>query len=217
MKKETLVTAVVFFGVGFLVGYMYNAHQRADTSGGVPAVTSAASPGGMQGVSAAAGGAGDTLVTPAPDLPPGHPPLNIETAVTTLKKQAAQNPKDPEPPLRLANLFYDQQRFQEAVDWYEKALRLNPRNVNARTDLGTSYFNIGRPQQALEEYRKSLEIEPNHQPTMFNIIVVNLEGIRNVAAARAAWEGLNRLNPNYPGLDRLKRSLDAAGTTSARP
>lgn len=217
MKKEIFITAVVFFGVGFLVGYIYDAHQRADASGGVPAVTGAASPGGMQGVSAAAGGAVDTPGTPAPDLPQGHPPLNIETAVAALKQQAAHNPEDPEPPLRLANLLYDQQRFQEAVDWYEKALKLDPRNVNARTDLGTSYFNLGRPQQALDQYRKSLEIEPNHQPTMFNIIVVNLEGMHNVAAARAAWERLNRLNPNYPGLDRLKRSLDAAGATSARP
>lgn len=217
MKKETIITAVVFFGAGFLVGYMYNAHQAADTSGAVPAMTGTASPGGMQGVTTAAGGPVGAPGTPTPDLPQGHPPVNIETAVTALKEQAAQNPKDSEPPLRLANLLYDQQRFQEAVDWYEEALKLNPRNVNARTDLGTSYFNIGRPQQALEQYRKSLEIEPNHQPTMFNIIVVNLEGMHNVAAARAAWERLNRLNPDYPGLDRLKRSLDAAGATSARP
>ncbi len=150
-------------------------------------------------------------------LPPGHPPLNIAETIKALQDQAAQNPQDPDGPLRLANLFYDNQRFQEAADWYEKALKLDPKNVNARTDLGTAYFNLGRPQDALAEYKKSLELEPQHQPTIYNSIIVNLEGTHDLAAARAAWKKLNALNPNYKGLDGLKQRLDAAGGGTTNP
>ncbi len=143
-------------------------------------------------------------------LPEGHPPINGAAMIRLLEDEAAQNPKDSEPPLKLANLFYDRRQFQQAVEWYEKALTLDPTNVDARTDLGTCYFNLGRPRDALLEFSKSREIDPNHEPTLFNVIVVNLEGSRDLAAAEQAWERLHKLNPSYPSLDRLKQSLDAA-------
>lgn len=205
MKKETIITAIVFLGVGFLAGYIYNAQQRT----AAPPAASA-----MAGVASPVGAPGDPAGTAG--LPAGHPPINIDTAVKALEEQAAQNPQDPQPPLELANTFYDHQRFREAAEWYEKALKLDPKNVNARTDLGTAYFNLGRAQDALAMYRRSLEISPQHQPTIFNSIVVNLEGTHDLAAARAAWEQLHRVNPSYPGLDSLKRSLDARGGASAR-
>ena len=143
-------------------------------------------------------------------LPPGHPPLNLDSTIKAFEDAAAQNPQDPEPVLRLANLLYDNRRFQDAVQWYQKALKLDPKNVNARTDLGTAYFSLGRPQDALKEYKQSLQIAPRHEPTIFNLIVVNLEGTHDLAAARAAWEKLHAMNPNYKGLDELQQRLDAA-------
>ena len=124
--------------------------------------------------------------------------------------QAAARPADPRPRLELANLLYDHKQFEQAVLWYEKALELDPRDVSARTDLGTCYFNLGRADEALREYRKSLAIDPRHQPTLYNMVLVNLEGSHNFAAARQAWEQLHGLNPQYAGLDRLKRSLETA-------
>jgi len=143
-------------------------------------------------------------------LPEGHPPIDPAAVIRVLEEQASRNPNDPEPRLRLANFLYDQRNFQEAAEWYQKALALDPTNVGARTDLGTCYFAMGRPQEALRQYEKSLQTNPGHEPTLFNMVVVNLEGTRNLSSARAAWERLRKQNPNYPGLDRLKQSLEAA-------
>ena len=213
MKKETIITAIVFLGVGFLAGYIYQAqtsfHEAqqkgaASTPMGMPASTSGAAPMGGAG-----GGTGQ--------LPEGHPPIDTSAVTKALEEQAAQNPKDPEPRLKLANYLYDQQQWQRSIEWYQKALELDPKNVNARTDLGTAYFNLGRAQDALGEYRKSLEIDPTHQPTMFNSIVVYLDGLHDSAAARQMMERLNKLNPNYPGLDRLKGRLDAEASSASSP
>jgi tetratricopeptide (TPR) repeat protein len=215
LKKETVITAIVFLGVGFLAGYIYDAHQKTAAPAAIVAPADAPSGGMAQpGSDAPAQGATGAGVQ---RLPPGHPPINLDSTIKAFEDQAAQNPQDPEPVLRLANLFYDNQRFQDAADWYQKALKLDPKNVNARTDLGTVYFSLGRPQDALSEYRKSLQVDPRHEPTIFNMIIVNLDGTHNLAAARAAWEKLHGMNPNYKGLDELKQKLEAAGGTAARP
>jgi len=206
VKKETVITAVAFCGVGFLAGYIYQAQtsfrEAQRRAAGAPQVHEEA-PGGGAETSAAGGGMGQRL-------PEGHPPIDISAVVKTLEEQAAQNPREPEPRLKLANYLYDQQQWQRAIEWYQKALELDPKNVNARTDMGTAYFNLGRLTDALREYRKSLEIAPTHQPTMFNLVVVHLDGLHDVAAAQQAWDRLHKLNPSYPGLDSLKGRLDNA-------
>jgi tetratricopeptide (TPR) repeat protein len=211
LKKETIttaITAIVFLVVGFLVGYIYESHQKTATPATIVAPADTPS-GGLAQANSNAAMPGNSSAG-VQGLPPGHPPINLDSTIKAFEDAAAQNPQDPEPVLRLANLLYDNQRFQDAVEWYQKALKLDPKNVNARTDLGTVYFSLGRLQDALKEYKESLQIDPRHEPTIFNMIIVNLEGTHDLAAARAAWEKLHTMDPNYKGLDGLKQRLDAA-------
>jgi tetratricopeptide (TPR) repeat protein len=208
LKRETIITAMVFLVVGFFIGYITEAEFNWNAPERMAPAAAAAAPAGASGAgtqNTAAGGAGNA------QLPPGHPPLEIAGKIQELEDQAAQHPEDPAPRLELANLYYDQRVFDRAAEWYEKELALDPKNASARTDLGTAYFNLGRPQDALKEYEATLKINPTHEPTMFNMIIVNLQGTHDLAAARAAWEKLHQRNPNYPGLDKLKEELDAGG------
>ena len=215
MKRETILTAVVFLGVGFLAGYVYNAQRNSNP---VESPTRAPAASEQLQEQAPADATSDPAVGRSSPgarsgaLPPGHPPINTATTVKLLEDEAARAPSDPRPRLEIANLLYDHKQFEQAIPWYEKALELDPHNVDARTDLGTAYYNLGRADEAIREYRKSLEVDPNHQPTLYNMILVNLQGANNLPAAQAAWEQLHRLNPKYPGLDHLKRRLvEAAG------
>jgi tetratricopeptide (TPR) repeat protein len=202
MRKETILTAITFFAVGFLAGYItdaqmnWNARQKAAVAGG----GAPRAPGGEDAIPSG--------------LPEGHPPIDAAAISKQLQEAAAQNPKDPEVVLKVANFLYDQRQYDQAIEWYQRALELDPKNVNARTDLGTTYFYIGRPQDALREYRKSLEINPQHEPTLLNMIVVNLEGTHDLKAARAAWDQLHKLNPSNPALENLRQKLDAASAAS---
>jgi tetratricopeptide (TPR) repeat protein len=210
VKKETIITAVVFFSVGFLAGYVYNAARSSNAA--QPSFSANANP--PQQDSSASRPA-DANSAPVPNaasssgLPPGHPPIETAT-VTELEAEAAKHPRDPKALLELANYLYDQKQFDQAIVWYKKVLEVDPRNVNARTDMATSYLDVGRIEEAIREYRKSLEVDPRHGPTLYNLIIANMEGTHDLAAARAAWDELHKLNPSYPGLDKLKQSLDAA-------
>jgi len=207
MKKETIITAVVFLAVGFLAGYITDAQMNWNTH--QKAAQIAPSPSEMpppEGASAApAGGA-----MPQQSLPEGHPPIDSGAVIQQMEDMAARNPKDADVRLKLANFLYDQKRYPKAIEWYQRALELDPKNVNACTDLGTAYFYMGRPQDALREYDKSLKLNPNHEPTLLNAIVVNLEGTHDLAAAQKAWDRLYKLNPNHPALAGLKTQIDAA-------
>lgn len=206
MKKETVLTAVVFLVVGFLAGYItaaqmgWSGRQKGvmTANSGLPAENPGASAGTPQGGATPAG------------LPEGHPPIDNTMIVKQLQEESEQNPKDPEIPLKLANFLYDQRQYQGAIEWYQKSLALNPKNVNARTDLGTAYYYVGQSGQALKEYSQSLAIDPDHKPTLLNVIVVNLEGTHNLSAARRAWDRLHTLDPANPALPSLKQKLDAA-------
>jgi cytochrome c-type biogenesis protein CcmH/NrfG len=215
MKKETILTAVVFFVVGFLAGYITDAQMN--WSGRQKAVMTATPgmPSEIPGGGTAGAAQGGSM---PPGLPAGHPPIDTAAVITRLQQEAQQNPKDPDIPLKLANFLYDERQYRQAIEWYQKSLAINPKNVNARTDMGTAYYYIGQTEQALKEYRQSLAIDPEHKPTLLNVIVVNLEGTHDIAAARRAWDRLHDLDPSNPALQNLKQRLDAArGSAGGAP
>lgn len=207
MKWETIVTAVVFLSVGFLAGFFYKAQQQNNVPVPAAAASSAA---GM-------GGEGGSNGNPATGLPLGHPSMEVSEIIKNYQQSAQQDPTNPKIPLRLANYLYDQKLYNLAINWYQRTLSIDPKNVNARTDLGTSYFYVGQAQEALREYRKALKIAPDHQSTMFNMIIVNLEGTHDLRTAEKYWKELHRRNPAYPGLQEIKQKLDAALQTSSGP
>jgi len=202
--------------VGFLAGYItdsqlnWNATKRA-------AVTGSAQDHDHDNPAAPGAGAGGPGM--GQGLPEGHPPIDTSAIIKTLEEQVAQNPKDVAARTQLGNTYYDAGQWQKAVETYQKVLELDPKNVGARTDLGTAYFNLGRPKDALKEYDRSLAIDPRHEPTLFNSIIVNLQGTRDAAAAQTAWDLLKKMNPSYPGLDGLKPRIDelrSAGGAAGR-
>jgi len=214
MKKETLLTAVVFLVVGFLAGYItaaqmgWSGRQKGamTASAGMTAENTGGSPETGQGGATPSG------------LPQGHPPIDNGLIIKQLQEEAQQNPKDPDIPLKLANFLYDQRQYPQAIEWYQKSLALNPKNVNAHTDLGTAYYYAGQSSEALKQYNQSLAIDPDHKPTLLNVIVVNLEGTHDIAAAQRAWDRLHDLDPSNPALPSLKQKLNAArGLGSGSP
>ena len=57
---------------------------------------------------------------------------------------------------------------------------------------------------------------PTTSPTLYNIIVVEMEAKHDYKAAADAWETLHRVNAAYPKLDKLKQKLDQARAPATR-
>ncbi len=88
------------------------------------------------------------------------------------------DPKDPEAWYGLGRIRFTQQRFQDAVDCFQRALALDPRSVKAEDNLGLSYEGLNRVDEATTAYRNAIQWQqtsphPSEQP-LLNLGIVLL-------------------------------------------
>lgn len=196
MRRELILTALIFTVLGFLAGHVYTRQSYPSTAPLVaPALTNPESP---------------PASTEMAGLPPGHPPINTNELLGSLRQAAEQNPNDARAAAALANGLFDARRFEEAVFWYKRALALDAKDLNARTDLGSAYYNLNRHDEAIAEFERVLALDATHAQALYNLAVVKLNGKRDVVGARAALARLERAHPNFPPLAELKQSVEQA-------
>ena len=183
MNKESMAlgTAGVLFG--FLAGWIIGAQQGQGTAP-TAAKTPQAAPSGPP-----AGGQGG-------DQAPQAPARLDQAKVDALRQRATDNPKDAGVRAELGNLYFDAERYPEAITWYEAALALDARNVNVSTDLGVSYYYSQDADRALAQFDRSLQIDPKHTKTMLNIGVVRAFGKQDLDGATKIWQQVADMAPD---------------------
>jgi tetratricopeptide (TPR) repeat protein len=192
MNRESLVFAISGTMFGLLVGWILGTQQAA-------APPSATPPGAA---------AAQMPATPAP------PPLDVQRAAD-LERQANAQPANAAVRVDLGNLYFDAERYDLAISWYEAALKIDPKNVNASTDLGVSYYSANQIDRALAQFEHSLSIDPAHTKTLLNQGIVYAFGKQDLGAASKAWERLVAVAPDSPEATRAKEAL--AAVKSAHP
>lgn len=197
MRRELILTALIFTVLGFLAGHVYTRQ----------ALESQTNPSPQPVINPEAAPASTDMEA---NLPPGHPPINTEEMIHSLRQAAEQNPKDARAAVALANALVDARRFDDAVFWYKRGLALDPKDQNARTDLGSVYYNLTRYDEAIAEFERTLALNPTHAQALYNLAVVKLNGKHDVAGAREALQRLERAHPEFPPLAELKQSLEQA-------
>lgn len=222
LKKETIITAIVFLGVGFLAGFAFNAHrvslQRAKQQSAVAAASNANADSAVASDSTPSTAGPSDGAAIGGQLPKGHPPVSDAEVIQFFKQAASERPSDPAPRLKLADFLYDRRDFAQAINWYQQALALDPKDADARTDMATCFFNLGRAKEAVDQLHEALRSDPNHEPTLFNLAVVNLDGTHDFRAAEQALDRLEAINPGYPGLGQLQQAVSAAtGAATSKP
>ena len=177
MRRDLLITALLFTAIGFAGGYLY----WRQVAGGTLRPTVAPTPTAGQ--------------TEGEALPEGHPPMDVSQRWRTLQEEAEKNPRDPGPALELANFLYDVERWEAAISWYQRALELSPNNADARTDLATCYFNLKRFDEAITAYDQALEVNPDNEATwLYKGNVFRF--LQQDDAARQCFQQVLQLNPN---------------------
>jgi tetratricopeptide (TPR) repeat protein len=71
------------------------------------------------------------------------------------------NPSDPEGWYYLGRTKYNENRFEEAIQAFQRSLALDPRNVKTEDNLGLSYAGLGRFQEAMVAYKLAMEWQGN--------------------------------------------------------
>src|SRR5262249_40548144 len=110
MKSDAIAFGVAGIFFGLVAGWIIGSQQTGGRSvpPQAPAQTSAA-PASGQSTRAA---------------------LLDEAQVNALRTVAEREPQSAKPRVELANLYFDAERYDDAIKWYGEALRLQPNDVN---------------------------------------------------------------------------------------
>jgi tetratricopeptide (TPR) repeat protein len=195
VPRESVIFGIagVFFGI--LVGWIVGSQQAGP---GRPAPVASAEPQSAQAQTRT-------------------PPLD-EAQAAALKATADSNPKDAATRVQLGNLYFDHDRYADAVRWYEAALAIEPRDVDVSTDLGIAYYYMNQPDAALLQFERSLVMNPGHTKTLLNIGIVRAFARKDLEGAARAWQRVIDVAPSSPeaaaarqALERLRSAHPEAG------
>jgi tetratricopeptide (TPR) repeat protein len=140
---------------------------------------------------------------------PSQGPAGFDEArASALKVTAERNPSDADTRVQLGNLYFDAERYDDAMQWYEAALKVDPKNVNASTDLGIAYYYSSQPDRALAQFERSLAIDPKHTKTLLNVGIVRAFGKSDLDGAEKAWKRVVEVAPESPEAALAKKGLD---------
>ena len=201
MKLDSVVYTVAGMAFGVILGWVIGSQQlgRAGTSPAAqpPVAQSAPATGG--------GGAAGGRAAPVLD----------QARVNQLNATIQGNPKDVSAVVQLANVYFDAERWPDAISWYERALTLNPKDADVSTDLGVSYYYTNRTDEALKRFEESLRIDPKHTKTLLNKGIVLAFGKEDLQGAAAEWKKVVELAPGSPEGEAARRALEGVAAAHA--
>jgi tetratricopeptide (TPR) repeat protein len=196
MKSDAIAFGIAGVLFGLIAGWIIGTQQgTARPPAAAPAQQSATTP-----APTASGNAGAGTTRAA---------VLDEAQVNALKSVAEREAGNAAPRVQLGNLYFDAERYDDAIKWYTEALKIAPNDVNVSTDLGVCYYYINQPDKAIEQFDKSLKIDPKHAKTLLNVGIVRAFGKQDLQGATEAWQQVLKVAPDSPEAQAAKRALDS--------
>ncbi len=196
MTRENLLFAIIGVLFGFIVGFMFasSMSQRAAN----PAVTSSQT------------------------LPADHPPVQSKDAqnpqqmfadVQAAIKKARGEPNDFDAQMKAAELYYQIQRYDQAIEFLLKANQLKPDSSEAVVALGQVNLDAGHYDQAEKWYKAALLKKPDDPALLAGMAFTYLQkGDAN--EAEKAIAKLEKADPSNQDLAQFRDKLAALRTGS---
>ncbi|MCP3940188.1 MAG: tetratricopeptide repeat protein [Desulfobacteraceae bacterium] len=123
--------------------------------------------------------------------------MSAETGSRILKLEQflKENPDNVKSWTQLGNLFFDNHRFGDAIEAYQKSLALNPGDPGVLTDMGVMYRRNKNPKKAIESFERAIAVRPDFETARFNKGIVLMHDMDDLTGGIRAWESLVELNP----------------------
>jgi tetratricopeptide (TPR) repeat protein len=193
MNRENLLFAIIGILFGFIVGFIFASTMSQKS--GPTATTSTA----------------NTQTMPA-DHPPtgsqsgGADPQAVRAQVTEDIEKARKEPKNFEAQLKAAELYYQIQRYDQAIEFLLKANALNPTDFRTVAILGVVNLDAGHYDVAEKWYRAALKMKPDDVMVLSGLAAATLQK-GDAKAAEDAIAKLEGVDPNSVDLPNFKQKL----------
>lgn len=191
MTRENLLFAIIGVLLGFIVGFMFASSMSQKQA--------------MQ-QQAAAG---------SQSLPSDHPPVGAQNApnpqamqqeVTASLEKARNEPKNFEAQIKAAQLYYQIQRYDQAIEYLLKANQLRPTDYQTVVTLAVTNLDAGHFDTAEKWYRAALKMKSDDVTVLAGLAFATLEK-GDAKAAEDAIAQLEKVDPTAQDLPNFKSRL----------
>ena len=190
MSRENLLFAIIGLLLGFIVGFMFASSMSQRTA---PPQTAASSQG----------------------LPADHPPVGAQNApnpqgmqaeVQASIEKARNEPKNFDAQVKAAELYYQIQRYDQALEYLLKANQIQPTDYRTVVLLGMVNLDAGHYDTAEKWYRAALKMKSDDVMVLSGLAAATLQS-GNAKAAEDAIAQLEKVDPNSEDLPQFKTKL----------
>jgi tetratricopeptide (TPR) repeat protein len=190
MSRENILFAIIGLLLGFIVGFIF-ASSMSQKTGSQQAATSS------QG------------------LPADHPPVGAQNApnpqgmqaeVQASLEKARNEPKNFDAQIKAAELYYQIQRYDQAIEYLLKANQIQPTDYRTVVLLGVVNLDAGHYDTAEKWYRAAMKMKSDDVMVLSGLAAATLSR-GDAAAAEDAIAKLEKADPNSEDLPQFRNKL----------
>jgi Flp pilus assembly protein TadD len=189
MSRENLLFAIIGILLGFIVGFMFASSMSQKSA--MPQATASS------------------------QIPSDHPPVGAQNApnpeamraeVTAWIEQARNEPQNFDAQVKAAELYYQIQRYDQAIEYLLKANQIKPTDQRTVALLGMVNLDAGHFDNAEKWYRVAMEMKSDDVMVLAGLAAVTLEK-GDAKAAEDAIAQLEKVSPNSEDLPQFRTRL----------
>ncbi|MBS1795594.1 MAG: tetratricopeptide repeat protein [Acidobacteria bacterium] len=153
MNKENILFGIVGLLLGLIVGFMFanNVNQKAAVQA-APQAAMKQNPNMPEGHPDIAGGGNQPGQTTQPTVSM----VEVQDAI----EKAKQQPDNFESQMKAAELHYQIEKYDKAIEYLKQANKIQPDNYEVIVNLGNTYFDSGNYTEADKWYSEALTKKP---------------------------------------------------------
>jgi len=194
MTRDNLLFAIIGLLFGFIIGFLFASTMNQRYGPGAPAAMSSG------------------------QMPADHPPVganptapasgNMQAEVTAQLEKARSNPKDFDAQVKAAELYYQIQRYDPAIEFLLKANQLKPDDYRTLALLGVANLDAGHYDVAVKWYKAALLKKSDDVMVLSGLAEATLDK-GDAKAAEQAIANLEKVDPTSEDLPQFKDKLAA--------
>ena len=190
MSRENLLFAIIGILLGFIVGFMFASSMSQKQA--------------SQQMAAASQG-----------LPADHPPIGAQSGgdpqamraeVAAQLETARKEPNNFDAQIKAAQLYYQIQRYDQAIEFLLKANTLKPTDYQTVVALGVTNLDAGHYETAEKWYRAAMKIQADDTMVLAGLADATLKK-GDAKAAEEAIAKLEKVDPSAVDLPQFRDRL----------
>lgn len=193
MSRENILFAIIGILLGFIVGFMFASSMSQKIATTTPAIAGAGVPADHPPIGA--------------NTQPGNP-AGMQAEVTSSIEKAKSDPKNFEAQVKAAELYYQIQRYDQAIEYLLKANQLKPTDYQTVVTLGMVNLDAGHYDTAEKWYRAAMKMKENDVMVLSGLAAVTLQR-GDAKAAEDAIAKLEKVDPTSQDLPQFKDKLQS--------